>query len=66
VERDTLLERWRSLLKKTMREKRTKKKKKNCVRFKKNEKKKSKKHRENGITKKIEIEEKRGERDILL
>jgi hypothetical protein len=28
--------------------------------------KKSKKHRENGITKKIEIEEKRGERDILL
>jgi hypothetical protein len=33
---------------------------------KKNEKKKSKKHRENRITKKIEIEEKRGEKDILL
>jgi hypothetical protein len=29
-------------------------------------KKKSKKHRENEIVKKIEIEEKRGERDILL
>jgi hypothetical protein len=29
-------------------------------------KKKSKKHNENEITKKIEIEKKRGERDILL
>jgi hypothetical protein len=29
-------------------------------------KKKSEKHRENEITKKIEIEEKRGERDTLL
>jgi hypothetical protein len=33
---------------------------------KKEKKKKSKKHRENEIIKKIEIEEKRGERDILL
>jgi hypothetical protein len=32
----------------------------------KNEKKKYKKHRENEITNKIEIEEKRGERDTLL
>jgi hypothetical protein len=40
------------------------------VRFKKKKKKKkkkkSKKHRENEIIKKIEIEKKRGERDILL
>jgi hypothetical protein len=48
-----------------MREKRTKKKTV-CDFKKKMRKKKSKKHRENGITKKIEIKEKRGERDILL
>jgi 2-iminoacetate synthase ThiH len=48
-----------------MREKRTKKKL--CDFKKKNEKKKkSKKYRENEIIKKIEIEEKRGERDTLL
>jgi hypothetical protein len=50
-----------------MREKRTKKKLCDFVLKKKKEKKKkSKKHRENEIIKKIEIEEKRGERDILL